>query len=128
MLRHSKGFSSFSVNDIEKAKKFYSNVLMLNVENTAMGLLELVIKGGTTTIIYPKADHIPATYTVLNFPVDNIEKAVDDLASRGVKFERYNEPGLTTDEKGICRNPNGPLIAWFKDPDGNILSILQEKS
>ena len=125
MLQHSKAFSGFSVIDIEKAKKFYSETLGLVVKDNPMGLIELHIEGSNNIIVYPKPDHEAATFTILNFPVADIDKAVDELTSKGVKFEQYKE--LQTDEKGISRNPQGPKIAWFKDPAGNILSVLQQK-
>jgi catechol 2,3-dioxygenase-like lactoylglutathione lyase family enzyme len=124
MLKDSKAFSGFSVDDIQKAKEFYGRTLGLEVSQ-AHGLLELHLAGGTTVLIYPKPNHAPATFTILNFPVDNIEEAVDKLTKTGVRFERY-EGDLKTDEKGIFRG-GGPLIAWFKDPAGNILSVLEEK-
>lgn len=126
MFGQTKAFSGFSVDDIEKAKEFYSNVLGLSVSNLDMGVLALHIKDGNDIIIYPKPNHTPATFTILNFPVADIEKAVDELSDKGVKFEQY-EGDLKTDEKGIFRN-EGPLIAWFKDPAGNILSVLEEKT
>ena len=124
MLRHSKAFSGFSVDDISKAKEFYGGTLGLEV-TLSHGLLTLRLAGGATVLIYPKANHVPATFTILNFPVDEIEGAVDRLRKAGVRFERY-EGNLKTDEKGIHRG-EGPLIAWFKDPAGNILSVLEEK-
>jgi predicted enzyme related to lactoylglutathione lyase len=125
MLQQSKAFSGFSVDDIQKARDYYENTLGLTVTETEMGILELQIKGGNRIIIYPKANHSPATFTVLNFPVDNIEKAVEELVKRGVTFEKYGGK-LKTDEKGIFRG-GGPLIAWFKDPAGNIFSVLEDK-
>jgi catechol 2,3-dioxygenase-like lactoylglutathione lyase family enzyme len=124
MLKDTKAFSGFSVNDVQKAKEFYGQTLGLDVSESH-GLLELHIAGGTTILMYPKENHSPATFTILNFPVDNIEQTVDDLARRGVQFESYNEGDLVTDEKGIFRG-EGPKIAWFKDPAGNILSVLEE--
>ncbi len=124
MLKDTKAFSGFSVNDVQKAKEFYGQTLGLDVSE-AHGLLTLHIAGGTRILMYPKENHIPATFTILNFPVANIEQTVDDLVKRGVRFESYNEGDLVTDEKGIFRG-GGPLIAWFKDPAGNILSVLQE--
>jgi catechol 2,3-dioxygenase-like lactoylglutathione lyase family enzyme len=121
MLEHSKAFSGFSVDDIPKAKEFYSQTLGLRVSEQN-GMLELHIDGDRDTLVYPKPDHTPATYTILNFPVDNIDAAVDELTRRGVQFERY--PGADQDDKGIHRG-GGPLIAWFKDPAGNILSVIQ---
>jgi predicted enzyme related to lactoylglutathione lyase len=123
MLKKSKAFSGFSVDDIIKAKKFYQGTLGLQVKDNPMGLIELHIEGGNIILVYPKPDHVPATFTVLNFPVTDIEVAVDALSKRGISFERYNEPD--TDEKGISHN-EGPLIAWFKDPAGNILSVIEE--
>jgi catechol 2,3-dioxygenase-like lactoylglutathione lyase family enzyme len=125
MFKDTKAFSSFSVGDIQKAKEFYGQTLGLEVSETAEGL-ELRITGGSTIFIYPKANHAPATFTILNFPVDSIDKAVDELTKRGVRFEVYNEPDLKTDKKGVFRG-GGPTIAWFKDPAGNTLSVLEEK-
>lgn len=127
MLKHSKAFSGFSVNDISKAKKFYSEILGLEVKDNPMGLIELHIEGGNHIIIYPKANHVPASFTILNFPIENINKAVDELIKKGITFEQY-EGEIKTDEKGICRSGGkGPSIAWFKDPAGNILSVLEEE-
>ena len=125
MFKHTKAFSSFSVNDLEKAKEFYSKTLGLDVTDNPMGLIELKI-AGNNIMVYPKPNHEPATFTVLNFPVDDVEKAVDELTAKGVAFEQY-EGEIKTDEKGISRDNGGPTIAWFKDPAGNILSVLQEK-
>ena|SRR5450755_822921 len=127
MLNDSKAFSSFSVNDTQRAKEFYGGTLGLKVSDVLEehGLLRLQLGGGTV-LIYPKPNHAAATFTVLNFPVDNVEKAVDELTKRGVRFEKYNQPELKIDEKGISRG-EGPVIAWFKDPAGNILSVLEEK-
>jgi predicted enzyme related to lactoylglutathione lyase len=126
MFRNTKAFSGFSVNDLQKAKKFYAETLGLDVADNPMGLIELNIEGSNPVIVYPKPDHTPATFTILNFPVNNIDETVDELVSLGVKFEQY-EGNIKTDEKGICRNAQGPAIAWFKDPAGNILSILEKK-
>lgn len=126
MFTNTKAFSGFSVTDIRKAKEFYSNVLGLKVIDNPMGLIELHIAGGNKIIVYPKPNHVAATFTILNFPVTNIEETVNQLTQKGVSFEQY-EGQIKTDEKGICRNPNGPAIAWFKDPAGNILSVLREK-
>jgi catechol 2,3-dioxygenase-like lactoylglutathione lyase family enzyme len=125
MLEKSKAYSGFSVNDTQKAKDFYSRTLGLEVSESN-GLLKLHLAGGTTVLIYPKPNHAPATFTILNFPVDSVEKAVDDLTARGVRFEIYSEPSLKTDERGVFRG-GGPVIAWFKDPAGNILSVLEQK-
>lgn len=124
MFKNTNAFSGFSVNDIQKAKKFYRDTLGLEVFEIH-GLLNLHLAGGARVLIYPKPNHTPATFTILNFPVNNIEEAVDNLSESGVRFERY-EGDLETDEKGIFRG-GGPLIAWFKDPAGNILSVLEEK-
>ena len=126
MLKDSPAFSGFSSNDIAKAKEFYATTLGLEVTEE-MGLLTLHLAGGGTVIVYPKDNHQPATFTVLNFPVQDIESAVDGLAKAGVTFERYD--GFDQDERGIARPPSpeaGPRIAWFKDPAGNILSVLQQ--
>jgi predicted enzyme related to lactoylglutathione lyase len=127
MLKHSKAFSGFSVNDIPKAKEFYAEVLGLEVKDNPMGVIELNIEGGNKIIIYPKPNHVPATFTVLNFPVTNIDDAVDELIRKGIAFEQYEVP-IKTDEKGICRSDGkSPNIAWFKDPAGNILSLIEDK-
>jgi predicted enzyme related to lactoylglutathione lyase len=123
MLKASEAFSGFSTNDIGKAKEFYGRTLGLEVSEEH-GLLTLHLGGGADVIIYPKPHHSPATFTVLNFPVDNVDKAVDERGKRGVRFEIYNEPDFKTDTKGISRGNGGPTIAWFKDPAGNILSVL----
>lgn len=125
MLKSKKAFSSFSVNDLNKAKEFYQNTLGLDVSEGEMGILEINIAGAIPIMIYPKPDHSPASFTVLNFLVDNIEQTVQEFNSKGIEFEQYDFDGLKTDEKGISRG-NGPTIAWFKDPAGNILSILEE--
>jgi catechol 2,3-dioxygenase-like lactoylglutathione lyase family enzyme len=122
MFEHTRAFSGFSVDDIPKAKRFYSETLGLRVSEEH-GMLQLHIAGDRDTLIYPKEDHMPATYTILNFPVDDIDTTVDQLAARGVRFERYD--GADQDEKGIFRG-EGPPIAWFKDPAGNVLSVLQQ--
>ncbi|WP_149304548.1 VOC family protein [Pareuzebyella sediminis] len=123
MLENSRPFSSFSVNNLEKARAFYQNILGLSVEENAMGVLELRVEGGQPISIYPKDNHIPATFTVLNFPVTDIEDMVECLKSKGVTFEHYDRP--QTDAIGICCNESGPSIAWFKDPAGNILSVIE---
>jgi|SRR5262244_2090630 len=125
MLAGSNAFSGFSVDDIQKAKEFYSRTLGLEVSESH-GLLKLHLANGTTVLIYPKPNHAPATFTILNFPVDDVDKAVHELTKRGVRFEIYNEPNLKTDQRGVFRG-EGPTIAWFKDPAGNILSVLEEK-
>jgi catechol 2,3-dioxygenase-like lactoylglutathione lyase family enzyme len=124
MLKESKAFSGFSVDDIQKAMEFYGRTLGLEVSESR-GLLRLHLAGGTNIVIYPKANHAPASFTILNFPVENVDKAVDELRKRGVHFEIYNDPNLRTDERGVFRG-GGPIIAWFKDPAGNILSVLEE--
>jgi|SRR3989344_1051938 len=132
MFKDSKAFSSFSVDDLEKAKEFYGETLGLEVmEDRGMDLLHLKLTGGSQVMIYPKgSEHTPATFTILNFIVDDIEIAVDGLAEKGVEFEQYDNEYMKTNEKGISRGDgqNGPIgMAWFKDPAGNILSVLQEK-
>ena len=126
MLTTTSSFSSFSINDINAAKTFYSNVLGLIVtEQEGMGLT-IQLPGGGSAFAYSKPDHKPATFTILNFAVENIDKGVDELKEAGVQFEQYDGE-MKTDEKGIARSPSpdkGPDIAWFKDPSGNILSIL----
>lgn len=127
MLTYINTFSSFSVNDVEAAKDFYQSILGVGVEETKMGL-QLQVKGGAPIFIYQKDDHVPATFTVLNFTVEDIDKAVDELTGAGVSFEHY-DGAMQTDEKGILRGINagmGPDIAWFKDPSGNFLSVLEE--
>jgi len=122
-------FSGFSVNDLAEAKQFYAEILGLAVANEEMGL-QLKLPEGGTLFIYPKDDHQPATFTVLNFVVENIDNAVDELTNKGVSFERYSDMPMKPDEKGILRGlaaNQGPDIAWFKDPAGNILSVLQDK-
>ena len=125
MLANSKAYSGFAVDDVSKAKRFYTDTLGLRVSDLdeEHGLLSLHLTGDRDVLIYQKPDHTPATYTILNFAVDDIDKAVEELAARGVRFERYE--GFQQDEKGISRG-DGPYIAWFKDPAGNVLSVLQE--
>jgi catechol 2,3-dioxygenase-like lactoylglutathione lyase family enzyme len=123
MLENSKAISGFAAPDIAKIKEFYSKTLGLKVTEEH-GLLTLHLAGGNNVLIYPKPDHVPATFTVLNFPVEDVDLAVDELSKRGVRFEKYNGPEIKTNEKGIMRG-NGPTIAWFKDPAGNILSVLE---
>ena len=126
MFEKTKAFSGFAVDDVPAAKEFYGETLGLEVSEEH-GMLTLHIAGDRETLVYPKPDHTPASFTILNFPVDDIEKAVDELAERGVRFERYAGTELETDEKGIFRG-EGPLIAWFKDPAGNVLSVIQQDS
>ena len=121
MLRDAPAFSGFSTNDIEATKEFYGSVLGLEVSE-ANGVIELKLAGGATVIAYPKENHEPATFTILNFQVDDVEKAVDELVRRGVRFEKYDS--FPQDDKGIMRG-QGLDIAWFKDPAGNILSVLR---
>ena len=128
MLRDTKAFSSFSVDDLQKAKTFYGQTLGLEVSEVPemQGLLQLRLDGGNVILIYPKPNHTPATFTILNFPVSNVEQTVDKLTRLGVRFERYDDKDIKTDAKGIARG-QGPDIAWFKDPAGNILSVLKQK-
>jgi catechol 2,3-dioxygenase-like lactoylglutathione lyase family enzyme len=126
MFKAKSAFSGFSVNDLVAAKTFYSETLGLKVEPDGVGV-RLHLPGGATVFAYPKQDHQPATFTILNFGVDDIDAAVDELARRGVQFEHYDN-GAKTDEKGILRGRaqnRGPNIAWFKDPAGNVLSVIQ---
>lgn len=124
MFKKSHAFSSFSVDDLDKAKKFYEQTLGLDVEeDKKMDILNVKLAGGGQVMIYPKENHEPATFTVLNFPVEDVEKTVDELTSKGIKFEQYKE--FKTDGKGISREWDQE-IAWFKDPAGNILSVLRE--
>ena len=123
MLNESKAFSSFSIDDPKKAKQFYAETLGLDVSEEH-GMLTLKL-GENDVLLYVKPNHQAATFTVLNFPVQSVEKTRDELASRGVKFEVYDSPDLKTDANGISRGNGGPTIAWFKDPAGNFLSILE---
>jgi catechol 2,3-dioxygenase-like lactoylglutathione lyase family enzyme len=123
MFAYTKAFSGFAVDDLQKARSFYGGTLGLKTSEQN-GLMSLHLAGGRDTLVYQKPNHTPATYTILNFAVDDIDKAVDELAALGVRFERY--PGFDQDAKGISRG-EGPFIAWFKDPAGNVLSVLQEK-
>ena len=124
MLKDTKAFSGFSVNDIPKAKQFYGETLGLNVTEE-YGMLQLQLATGATVLVYPKENHEPASFTILNFPVADVDDAVDQLTAAGVEFEHY-EGELQTDAKGIMRG-NGPTIAWFTDPAGNILSVLEDE-
>lgn len=125
MFTNTEAFSGFAVDDLQKAKTFYEETLGLKTSSPDDGnmLLTLHLAGGRDTMVYLKPDFTPATYTILNFQVDDVEKAVDELTSRGVQMEKYE--GMGQDDKGIAR-AGGPLIAWFKDPAGNILSVLQD--
>ena len=128
MLNYNKTFSSFSTNDLEKTKDFYGNTLGIEVKDNPMGILELHMKDGAQVMIYPKDDHQAATFTVLNFLVDDIENRVDELTAKGIKFEQYDmDENFKTDEKGIMKNSDESAIAWFKDPAGNVLSLVEEK-
>ena len=123
MLTDTKAFSGFSVTDIDSAKKFYGETLGLKVADGDMGLIRLHLAGGTEILVYPKPNHEAATYTILNFVVDDIDTTVDQLTARGVEFLKYD--GFPQDERGIMRG-NGPDIAWFTDPAGNVLSVIKE--
>jgi catechol 2,3-dioxygenase-like lactoylglutathione lyase family enzyme len=123
MFENTKAFSGFAVNDLETARDFYGQTLGLRTSEDH-GLLTLHIAGDRDTLVYPKPGHVPASYTILNFPVDDIDAAVEELAARGVRCERY--VGFEQDEKGVFRG-GGPYIAWFTDPAGNVLSVLQER-
>ena len=125
IFREAETFSSFSVNDLHKAKEFYGQTLGLDVKETPEGL-ELH-NGDNTVFLYLKPNHTPASFTVLNFAVNSVDEAVDELNNLGINLEHYNLPDIKTDERGIARGPKGPTIAWFKDPAGNILSVLEEK-
>jgi catechol 2,3-dioxygenase-like lactoylglutathione lyase family enzyme len=122
MFANTPAFSSFAVDDLDAARSFYADTLGLTVSDGPMGVLSLDLADGRSILVYPKPDYTPATYTVLNFPVDDVDAAVDELGSRGVEFERYD--GFEQDDKGIAR-AEGPVIAWFKDPAGNILAVLK---
>jgi catechol 2,3-dioxygenase-like lactoylglutathione lyase family enzyme len=124
MFETSKAFSGFSVNDIPKARQFYGRVLGLEV-NEAEGMLVISLGSGTKVLAYPKPNHTPASFTILNFPVDDVERAVGALKERGVRFETYREGPYRTDEQGIHRGEEGPTVAWFTDPAGNILSVVE---
>ncbi|MGH8824813.1 MAG: VOC family protein [Jiangellaceae bacterium] len=125
MFAHSKAFSGFAVDDLQKAKKFYTETLGLEMSelDPENGLLSLRIPGSRDIVVYLSASHTPASFTILNFPVEDVDKAVDELTSRGVRIERYD--GFDQDEKGINRG-GGPAIAWFKDPAGNVLSVIAQ--
>ena len=123
LLRESRAFSGFSVNDIPKAKAFYGETLGLDVREEH-GMLHLRLHDGAAVLVYPKPNHTPATFTILNFPVADVEEAVDELTRRGVRFEQYGGE-IQTDAKGIHRGKGPRAIAWFRDPAGNVLSILE---
>ena len=123
MFAETRAFSGFAVDDLNAAREFYGETLGLKTSEEH-GLMTLHLAGDRDTLVYPKADHEPATYTILNFPVDDIDQVVAELTERGVSFERYDD--FDQDDKGIARG-EGPYIAWFRDPAGNLLSVLQEK-
>ncbi|GHD40689.1 VOC family protein [Mycetocola manganoxydans] len=118
-------FSGFSVHDLDEARAFYTEILGLTVTENDMGLLQLVLPGGAEVLVYPKQDHTPASFTILNFVVADVDVAVEELNGKGVVTKIYDDPNLPTDDKGIMRD-NGPTIAWFRDPSGNVLSVLTE--
>ena len=124
MFKNSPAFSSFSTNNIEKTKEFYTGILGLEVTEEEMGMLRLHLGDGGSVVVYPKENHQPATFTVLNFVVANILDTADALMSKGVVFEKY--PGMHQDENGIAKGNEGPTIAWFKDPAGNILAVIED--
>jgi len=124
IFKAAKAFPSFSVNDLNKAKQFYGNILGLEVNELPEGL-DVKLANNLNVFLYPKPNHTPASFTVLNFPVKNIDDAVDELQSLGIRLEHYDMAEIRTDDKGIMRGP-GPQIAWFKDPSGNVLSVIQE--
>jgi catechol 2,3-dioxygenase-like lactoylglutathione lyase family enzyme len=126
MFKDTHAFSGFSVDDLDKAKDFYENVLGLETSLEEMGIMNLHIAGGSSIVVYPKPNHVPATFTILNFPVADIEQAVDELTARGVRFESYDNDTVKTNAKGIADGGFGPKIAWFQDPAGNILSVIQQ--
>ena len=126
MFKNTKAFSGFAVRDLEQAKTFYGDTLGIDLTEEDGPLLMLHLAGGRDTLVYPKDDHVPASYTILNFPVDDIDTSVASLVERGVKMERYD--GLDQDDRGISLSPVGPRIAWFTDPSGNILAVLEEST
>ena len=126
MFKATKAFSGFSVNDLAKAREFYGRTLGLEISDGAMGTLQLHIGGGAQVLVYPKPNHVPATFTILKFPVASIDEAVDQLSKSGVGFEHYDGQ-IKTDARGIASGGPGPKIAWFKDPAGNILSVLEAR-
>ncbi|MEJ8820443.1 VOC family protein [Variovorax humicola] len=126
MLKNSKAFSGYSVDDMTIAMSFYGETLGLDVSEDN-GLMTLHLGSGTKVLVYVKPNHAPATYTVLNFPVKSVDQTVTALKERGVRFESYSMPGLETDSNDVCRDAGGPVIAWFRDPAGNIISVLEER-
>jgi catechol 2,3-dioxygenase-like lactoylglutathione lyase family enzyme len=128
MFKDNHAFSGFSVDNLDKAQQFYGDVLGMDVTKEPMGILSLKINKGTSVMIYPKDNHQPATFTILNIPVPDVEAAVDEMTAKGIEFITYDEGDLKTDDKGIAAGDGqGPKIAWFKDPAGNILSVLEER-
>jgi catechol 2,3-dioxygenase-like lactoylglutathione lyase family enzyme len=125
MFSAKNAFSGFAVRDLDAARSFYADTLGLDVSTDEMGNLTLRLPGGASVLIYPKDDHVPAVYTILNFVVEDVDAAVDELGKAGVRMQRYDDLGMEADEKGIVRG-DGPAIAWFTDPSGNILSVLQD--
>jgi predicted enzyme related to lactoylglutathione lyase len=125
MFRDNDAFSSFSVDDIDAAKQFYGEKLGLAVAGNEMGNLDVTLGTGCRALIYPKSDHEPATFTVLNFLVADLDATVDALVAAGTSMERYDGPEMTQDERGIVRNEYGPPIAWFKDPAGNVIAVIE---
>ena len=125
MFKDSNAFSGFAVKDLAAAKSFYGETLGLDARDGPMGMLELHLGSGAVVLVYPKDDHEPANYTILNLPVKDVDAAVDQLTEAGVRMEHYG-PDFGQDEKGISRDDRGPTIAWFKDPSGNIIAVLDE--
>jgi catechol 2,3-dioxygenase-like lactoylglutathione lyase family enzyme len=123
MFESTQAFSGFAVKDLDEARRFYGDTLGMKVSEGEMGFLHLHVEGGHDILVYPKPDHRAANYTILNFPVEDVGAAVDELAERGVEFERYE--GFDQDERGVLRGDEGPAIAWFEDPSGNILSVIE---
>jgi catechol 2,3-dioxygenase-like lactoylglutathione lyase family enzyme len=123
MFESTQAFSGFAVKDLDEARRFYGDTLGMKVSEGEMGFLRLHVEGGHDILVYPKPDHRAANYTILNFPVEDVGAAVDELAERGVEFERYE--GFDQDERGVLRGDEGPAIAWFEDPSGNILSVIE---
>jgi catechol-2,3-dioxygenase len=126
MLKNNRVFTSYSVKDLAEAKKFYQQTLGLNVSESPMGILELNVNDGNQIWLYPKPDHQPATYTVLNFTVDDLDETVNQLNQSGIRLEQYHNQYINTDSKGIFSDDQGPRIGWFKDPSGNIISVIDQ--
>jgi catechol 2,3-dioxygenase-like lactoylglutathione lyase family enzyme len=124
VFKDNHAFSGFSVDDIDAARDFYGGTLGLEVSDGPMGLLDIKLGSGASVIAYPKGDHQPATFTILNFEVPDIDSAVDELRRAGVQMEHYDMPDFKTDERGVARDAYGPPIAWFKDPAGNVLAVI----